>query len=213
MKTYSRDKNTKLSANFNSREFNCKCGKCKTTLIDSKLVTYLQLIRNHFGKPVQVNSGYRCADHNKAVGGAAKSNHLLGKAADIVVNGVEPKEVAKYAESIGVKGIGVYKTFTHIDTRANKYFWYDGGLSNVSTFGTATTNTEQATANKISITLPTLQSGSKNKYVRVLQALLGISADGVYGKNTLNAVKAYQKQKGLKQDGVVGPQTWEALFN
>ena len=34
-----------------------------------------------------------------------------------------------------MKGIGVYSSFTHVDTRTSKYFWYDGGASNVSTFG------------------------------------------------------------------------------
>ncbi len=219
MKTYTKGKAIKLTDNFSSTEFDCKCGKyCNKTLIDSKLVKYLQLIREHFGQPITINSGYRCAVHNKNVGGAKKSNHVLGKAADIVVKGVEPKEVAKYAESIGVKGIGVYKTFTHIDTRANKYFWYDGGKSNVSTFGgnspsNSPANTELATVSKITVSLPTLYPGDKNKFVGVLQALLGIAADGVYGNDTERAVKEYQKKQGLKQDGIVGANTWKALFS
>ena len=214
MKSYLRGSKSKVADNFTVREFECKCGKCKTTLIDSKLVTYLQLIRNHFGKPVVITSGYRCATHNKAVGGAVKSNHMLGKAADIIIAGVEPKEVAKYAESIGVKGIGVYKTFTHIDTRANKYFWYDGGASNVSTFtpSNSLTNSGVATVSKITVSLPTLREGNKNKYVGILQALLGIEVTGSFDKDTLAAVKDYQKQKGLDMDGVVGAKTWQALF-
>jgi uncharacterized protein YcbK (DUF882 family) len=45
------------------------------------------------------------------------------------VKGVAPREVAKYAESIGIKGVGLYETsvdghFTHIDTRTSKSFWY-----------------------------------------------------------------------------------------
>ena len=214
MKSYLRGSKSKVADNFTVKEFECKCGKCKTTLIDSKLVTYLQLIRNHFGKPVVISSGYRCSAHNKAVGGAAKSNHMLGKAADIIIAGVDPKEVAKYAESIGVLGIGVYKTFTHIDTRATKYFWYDGGASNVSTFtpSNSPTNTGLATVSKISISLPTLRANDKNRYVGVLQALLGIEVTGSFDKNTLAAVKDYQKQKGLVVDGVVGAKTWQALF-
>ena len=209
MKNYARGSKATLSANFTVKEFECKCGKCKTTLIDSKLVTYLQLIRNHFGKPVNINSAYRCADHNKAVGGASKSKHTLGQAADIVVQGVEPKEVAKYAESIGIKGIGLYDTFTHVDTRATKSFWYGHGQESRSTFG----GTELAAESKITITLPTLQEGSTGKHVEVLQALLGIAADGEFGNNTKAAVKAYQKKKGLKEDGVVGASTWKALFS
>jgi uncharacterized protein YcbK (DUF882 family) len=59
---------------------------------------------------------------------------MYGQAADISISGVKPIEVARYAESIGVPGIGVYDTFVHIDTRKSKYFWYDGGASNVKTF-------------------------------------------------------------------------------
>lgn len=123
MSTYTRGKAIKLSSNFYLREFECKCGKCKKTVVDAKLVSSLQKIRNHYNKEVIINSGYRCAAHNRAVGGAEFSQHLKGRAADIVVKGVAPKDVAAYAASIGVNGIGVYKTFTHIDTRANKSYW------------------------------------------------------------------------------------------
>ncbi len=223
MATYTKGKDIKLSDNFSSKELDCKGYKCcSSTIIDNRLITYLQQIRNHFGKPVIINSGYRCPTHNSSpqVGGAKNSYHTKGQAADIVVQGVEPKEVAKYAESIGVKGIGVYSTFTHIDTRTAKYFWYDGGASNVSTFGgtainpsNSPVNTELATVSKITVSLPTLQIGNKNKYVGVLQALLGISADNVYGNDTKAAVIAFQKKKGLAADGVTGAKTWEALFS
>jgi len=55
---------------------------------------------------------------------------------------VAPREVAKYAESIGIKGIGLYETnadghFTHIDTRTVKSFWYGQKEEYRSTFGGA----------------------------------------------------------------------------
>lgn len=133
---YTKGKAVKLSTNFKSTEFDCKCnGYCKKTIIDSQLVTYLQLIRNHFGKPITINSGYRCAKHNRAVGGSSGSKHTKGAAADIVVRGVEPKEVAKYCEAIGIKGIGLYSTFVHIDTRSKKSFWYGHNQEYRATFG------------------------------------------------------------------------------
>jgi hypothetical protein len=58
-----------------------------------------------------------------------------GEAADIKISGVTPLEVAQYAEHIGLLGIGIYSWGVHIDTRTTKYFWYDGGASNVKTFG------------------------------------------------------------------------------
>jgi hypothetical protein len=107
----------------------------------------LQRIRTHFGKAVNVSSGYRCPVHNKNVGGATGSRHAKGQAADIYINGVKPAEIAKYAESIGIKGIGLYETdkdghFVHIDTRTTKAFWYGQAQAPRTTFGGSTTVTE-----------------------------------------------------------------------
>lgn len=119
-----KDGNTKLSNNFRVKEFACTDGS-DPVFIAPKLVTVLQKIRNHFGKPVTINSGYRTASKNKSVGGATYSQHLYGTAADIVVAGVSPKDVAAYAEKLlpNTGGIGIYGTFTHIDVRATKSRW------------------------------------------------------------------------------------------
>lgn len=141
VKTYQKTNRNNLSKNFRVSEFACHGGGCCSTVkIDSKLVDYLQEIRDHFGKPVTINSGYRCAKHNKAVGGATGSYHTKGMAADIAVEDVAPAEVAKYAESIGILGIGLYETkadgyFVHVDTRTYKSFWYGQGQARRSTFG------------------------------------------------------------------------------
>ena len=127
---YLKGNKVQLATNFISTEFDCH-GKdcCSTTLVDQKLVTYLQKIRDHFGKAITINSGYRCATHNKNVGGSSGSYHTKGQAADIAVDGVKPIEVARYAEELGILGIGLYETdadgyFVHIDTRTAKSFWY-----------------------------------------------------------------------------------------
>lgn len=145
--TYNKGEKVQLSKNFTSKEFDCHgTNCCNTTSVDEKLVEYLQKIRDHFGKTVTINSGYRCPTHNAAVDGASKSNHMSGKAADVKVSGVTPIELARYAESIGVPGIGIYNTFVHIDTRSSKYYWYDGGASNVKTFGASTTSSNTTTS-------------------------------------------------------------------
>ena len=130
------DRNKKLSANFTVKEFACKDGNV-AVLIDDKLVNGLQKIRDHFGKSVRINSAYRTAAHNKAVGGSPNSQHLQGKAADIVIAGVSPLKVAQYAEAIGMGGIGLYDGFTHVDSRDNKSKWdyRNGGKKNVASFG------------------------------------------------------------------------------
>ena len=129
IKVYEKGKKVQLTKNFASTEFDCHGqGCCSQTSIDDKLVGYVQQFRDHFGKAVTINSGYRCPTHNASVGGASKSNHMDGEAADIKIKGITPLELAQYAESIGIKGIGVYSWGIHIDTRTSKYFWYDGGL-------------------------------------------------------------------------------------
>lgn len=59
---------------------------------------------------------------------------------------------------------------------------------------------------------PLLLKGSQGAYVRELQQLLDIHADGNFGDDTLAAVKEFQKERGLVVDGEVGPATWQALF-
>lgn len=138
IRTYSlsRDGGKYASKDFKVREFRCKDGNDKI-LIDDALVNYLQKIRDYFDAPVTINSAYRTASHNKAVGGASSSQHLRGTAADIVVKGVTPLKVAQYAEYIGARGIGKYSTFTHVDARPGLSRWdqTSGKQIVVSTFG------------------------------------------------------------------------------
>lgn len=126
--TYSKakDGSKKLSQNFQVKEFACKDGS-DPILIAPELVTILQAIRSHFGKPVVINSAYRTPQYNarKDVGGAPQSQHCYGTAADIAVSGVTPKQVASFAETLLYNrgGIGIYAEFTHIDVREVKSRW------------------------------------------------------------------------------------------
>lgn len=212
--SYTKGKAVKLSTNFKSTEFDCHgSGCCSSTKVDDKLVEYLQKIRDHFGKSVTITSGYRCTKHNKNVGGVTGSYHTYGQAADIVISGVTPREVAKYAESIGVKGIGLYETssdgyFTHIDTRSSKSFWYGQAGASRSTFGGSTSSSSSV-----------LKNGSTGDKVKDLQnklIALGYScgnygADGSFGTSTETAVRKFQSDNGLTVDGIVGANTLKAL--
>ena len=133
IKQYSlaKDGSRKLSPSFTVREFRCRDGT-DTIMIDEGLVVLLQCIREHFGKPITITSGYRTAEHNAKVGGSKSSQHLLGRAADIQVAGVSPDAVAAYAESLMPTwgGVGRYpvkagraKGWVHVDTRPNKSRW------------------------------------------------------------------------------------------
>ena len=126
VKVYSRAKegNVRLSKNFTVKEFACSDGT-DTVFISLALVNLLQKIRNHFGKAVTINSAYRTEAHNKAIGGATYSQHKYGLAADIHINGVTPKEIAAYVETLlpSSGGIGIYKSFVHVDVRRVKSRW------------------------------------------------------------------------------------------
>ena len=117
-------KNKMISNHFKRSEFSCKDG-CGGDVVDAELITVLEGAREYFGKPVRITSGYRCAVHNRAVGGKAASQHLLGKAADITVDGESPGDVCvyfvkKYPDQYG---IGLYKAFVHIDVRSQEARW------------------------------------------------------------------------------------------
>ena len=115
-----------LTENFSRSEFACKCG-CGFDEIAPDTVYICQNIRHHFDRLVTITSGCRCPEHNASVGGAENSQHVAGTAADVVVSGVDPREVYEYLEEqsthLGVGGLGSYSSFTHVDTRSRRARW------------------------------------------------------------------------------------------
>lgn len=212
VKSYKRSEKLQLSKNFKLDEFKCKCGKCDPILVDEALVTWLQKIRDHFGKSVNINSGYRCAKHNAdpKTGGSPTSHHVKGKAADIRVEGVVPLEVAKYAESIGIQRIGLYDTFVHIGSDPTKKFWKGHEGTKVDTFG--------GKPETITLELPVLRRGMTGEPVEALQVLLSagteydLAPDGSFGSATERALKAYQKSVKKEQSGICDKDTWASLL-
>lgn len=125
---YSRAKSgeDKLSPNFRVREFACKDGS-DPVFVDEELVELLEAIRSHFQKPLHINSAFRTPSYNarEDVGGSPRSQHLYAKAADIWLPGVSPLAVAQYVEYLRPSsgGIGVYRSFTHVDVRPARSRW------------------------------------------------------------------------------------------
>lgn len=126
-------KNIQLTTNFTKKEFECRDGSAMPpqVLENVKLLAKeLQVLRDFVGKKITINSGYRSKAYNATLKGASpKSQHLLGKAADITIAGMSPKQVAETIEKLIQEGkmkqggIGIYKTFTHYDIRGVKARW------------------------------------------------------------------------------------------
>ena len=208
--TYSmkKDWNKKLSKNFCAYEFACN-DKSDEFKVATELVEILQQVRDHFGKPVIINSAYRTPAYNISIGGSSKSQHCLGTAADIRIAGVDPIRIALYVASLPYfqnhGGIGYYSRaqvtggFVHVDVRTWKSRW-------ISKSGTAYLS--------VSNIMPTIKQGAKDgtngvSYaVTVLQRHLGITADGIFGAGTKAKLIEYQKAHGLVADGICGPGTW-----
>ena len=100
--------------NFKPEEL--QCSHCQTLKIHSGIMNGLQQARNDLG-PLSITSGYRCPEHNQAVSKKTGLNgpHTTGKAIDIAVRvSKHRKQIITYFAPI-VTGLGIAKTFIHID--------------------------------------------------------------------------------------------------
>lgn len=212
VKTYSKSKdgNLKLSENFCVKEFACKDGS-DTIKIDLDLIPLIQRFRNYVETGVYFNSAYRTPSYNKKVGGATNSYHVKGQALDIpFLNSYKyltsREKMCAFFNTLGVKGIIIYPTFIHVDTRTTKYHADNNG--NYKTFGKVHIPFKQI-----------LKRGSNNVDVGIVQyklKMLGYSvgnADMIYGGKTELSVRKFQSNNNLKVNGVVEETTWNKLFN
>lgn len=118
-------RNKKLTANFSLSEFIRPQDPIPSPQILDNLIALanrLQVVRDIIGKSMTITSGYRTKEHNAAVGGEPNSFHMVGMAADIVVEGMSPRELQKLLKNWS-GGMGCYSTFTHLDIRPGKARW------------------------------------------------------------------------------------------
>ena len=128
---YDYNDNTQLSTHFNAREFRCQCGQSHETLIASELVDKLETLYTALNcSKIIVTSGYRCPEHDKAVGGTSSGQHTKGTAADVCCYGqdgqpISSKTVCCKAQDLGFGGIANITSsyqYTHLDVRTG-YRW------------------------------------------------------------------------------------------
>ncbi len=126
-----------ITENFSWEEFQ-RSGKAEELAIDNSIpdesiasqirslvVTVLQPLRSAFGKPLHINSGYRCPPLNKVLKGAKNSQHTKGQAADIASD--SPHELAELVlqRKLPFDQMILYNTFVHISHRG--VVLYDDG--------------------------------------------------------------------------------------
>lgn len=118
----------KLSKNFTLDEFTKSETAAKLRIdntppkeavenLTALCVELLQPLREIYGKPMQISSGYRCEALNKAVGGVATSDHRLGKSADVKCE--NPRKLLELLVSTGLSWDQaiLYPAFLHLSYR------------------------------------------------------------------------------------------------
>lgn len=121
----------KLTTNFSLNEFNKRNYNVPTDVLRNllELAKNLQVLRDEVKKPIKITSGYRPAELNAKVGGATKSRHITGEAADFKIEGYTPKQVSAIIEKLIAEGkmkqggLGTYSTWVHYDVRGTAARW------------------------------------------------------------------------------------------
>ena len=126
---------SQLTANFRLQEFASR-GHLPTdpqVLANiAKLAKNLQVLRDALGVPITIISGWRSQAHNDAVNGAKNSQHMTGCAADIICQGIHPRDVFKVASQLqregkidkgGLHAYGGKYPFLHYDCRGVNARW------------------------------------------------------------------------------------------
>ena len=179
-----------------------------------------------------VTSGYRCPDHDKAVGGNGTGQHTKGNAADIICHGkdgsiISTKKVACKAQDIGFRGIGnIDSTYTaiHVDVRTGTK-WYGDEAVRGGTSGSVTDDFYR-------------YYSTKDNSTAELQKILNdkgaaLDVDGIAGTKTLSECHKYTINNGDSgeltrwvqarlnaigfncgaADGIAGERTMTAIYN
>lgn len=131
----------KISEHFTLGEFQCRDGS-DTVKYSTELLAMLEKLRSYGGFSIQINSGYRTVAYNQKIGGASRSQHIDGTAADIVVKKdgkiIAGKLICCLCQTLGFRGVAfISNQSTHVDMRASGTYRGDersGYGNNVTNF-------------------------------------------------------------------------------
>lgn len=133
-----------------------------------------------------ITSAYRSKADDIRVGGTGKGYHTLGQALDVAGSKSAMDQYASWAKKSGLFRSVLWQVAGHYDHV--HVSWNATDAKGV------------------------LKEGSSGKLVEVIQKLLGgLKVDGLFGPKTEQAVKEFQKNRKLDQDGIVGEKTWNSL--
>lgn len=131
--TWKKGEDVQFTQHFSSKEFTCSCkhSDCIEQKISKELVDNLEKCRQEYGQAVIINSGYRCLKHNKEIGGANRSQHMEGKAADTRPKLLTTDTMDEWIKVLSgtFKAMGIAQSFIHVDVRemegsARKVWYY-----------------------------------------------------------------------------------------
>ena len=119
---------------FRPDELACRCGGrgCRGAYWhDADFLDALEALRAEMGRPLKINSGHRCAIWNAVVGGVPNSQHRR-IAVDIAFQKHDRRALVAAAERLGFTGIGIAKSFLHLDRREAPARWTYPGAEDLS---------------------------------------------------------------------------------
>lgn len=112
---------------FTLSEFDSRDALGSGKKMNKEFLLLLSNIRKELGRAMIINSGYRTKSHNEKVGGSPNSSHIKGLAVDVHVPDNQFRlELVRLALKHGIRRIGIYKTFVHLDVDSDKVqsMWY-----------------------------------------------------------------------------------------
>lgn len=114
-------RNTKVSNNFKRKEFvRANSTRGHYGFVSPLMIERVQALREHFGRPLKINSGYRSPGYNATLNGAARfSRHTYGDAIDFKINGVSFSAIAAKCRDLGAAFTQIYSSHIHCDWRTS----------------------------------------------------------------------------------------------